>query len=389
MSRYSIETISLEGLEARAAQCWRSVRLVPLVRTRAVPKLRLARVKSSDALTITRLAAHTAHPERETAFVSVVPHSFVIGWGDDAEAEVNQGAAFVRESDGHRFHHGGCSVAVKLRMARRASDRSLRFVPQQLAVEGLLSMFFAGPSVASRDWSERVLRFGLDPRVERAVSGRSMEHLADALRVFEIVEGQCGMLLFFKDLLFGSFVAPTPEDYRSVHDSLVLDMFPAELLELAAYDVPVFKTSVSSQGVRTIQDLRTALANEEKAWGEWSKYMAGDLLRDAMMSSVYSMEGYALERFVTTLTRTGEHHTGERITARDGTLAYLSTYRLSTAQARRAYLLKLLGTNGWDLDKASASGSLTKSQFVDELTRVGFAWMLGPKILDQIRRGTL
>ncbi len=389
MNRYSIESVSLDGLEPRASQCWRGVRLVPLVRTRAVPKLRLARVAHDPELTVTRLSAHTAHPERELAFTSVVPHAFVVSWGDDAEAELNQGAAFVRESDGHRFHPHGGSVRVKLRMARRASDRSLRFAPQQLAIEGLLALFFSGPDVASRDWSERVLRRGLDPRVERAVSGRSMEHLAEALRVFEIIDGQCGMLLFFKDMLFGSFVAPTAEDYRSIHDSLVLDLFPSELLEYAAYDVPVFKTSVDSQSVRTIDDLRAALAREERAWAEWSRFMAGDLLTSAMMSSVYSMEGYKLERFVTAPSRKGEHHAGERIVARDGTLAYLKTYRLGVQQARRAYLLKLLGTNEWDLERAARESKMTVGQFVDDLSRVGFGWMLGPKVLDQIRRGTL
>jgi hypothetical protein len=386
---HSIDEVTLSGLTPRAAQCWRGVRLVPLVRTKAVPHLRIARVRTDEELTITRLSAHTAHPERELAFVSIVPHAFVVGWGEDAEAEVNQGVAFVRERDGHRFHTGGCSIAVKLRMARRASDKSLRFVPQQLAVEGLLSLFFAGPDVASRDWSERLLRRGLDPRVERAVSGRSMEHLADALRVFEILEDQCGMLLFFKDVLFGSFVAPTHEDYRAVHDSLVLDLFPAELLEYAAYDAPVFKTTVNSQGVRTIADLRAALAAQERAWAEWYSHMASGLIRDAMISGVYSMDGYRLERFVTTLARKGEHHAGERIVARDGTLAYLKSYRLGAQQARRAYLLKQLGANGWDLERAAVDSRLTELQFVDELRRAGFEWMLGSKVLDQIRRGAL
>lgn len=389
MNHYSIENITMQGLTARAAQCWRSVRLVPLVRTKAVPHLRIGRVAMKDELTITRLSAHTAQPDRELAFVSVVPHAFVVGWGEDAEAEVNQGVAFVRERDGHRFHSGGCQIAVKLRMARRASDKSLRFVPQQLAVEGLLSLFFAGPEVATRDWSERLLRRGLDPRVERAISGRSMEHLADALRVFEILDEQCGMLLFFKDVLFGSFVAPTAEDYRAVHDSLVLDLFPAELLEYAAYDAPVFKTSVDPQGVRTIADLRSALAAQERAWAEWYEHMASGLIRDAMVRSVYSMDGYRLERFVTTLARKGEHHAGERIVARDGTLAYLKSYRVGVQQARRAYLLKQLGTQSWDLARAAADSRMTEGQFVDELTRAGFAWMLGPKVLDQIRRGAL
>ncbi|MBL8684453.1 MAG: hypothetical protein JNK05_35090 [Myxococcales bacterium] len=385
MFKHSLGSVDIAGLEPRASQVWRSVRLVPLVRTKTIHGLCLARVDERDSFTVTRLGAHTAKPDRELAFLSIVPHSFVVGWGDEAEAELNQGAAFVRESDGKWFHTRGCSVKMKLRMARRASTKALRFAPQQLAIEGLLSLFFAGPEVVTRDWSERLMRRGLDPRVERALSGRALPALSEALRVFEVLDGQCGMLLYFADELFGAFVAPTPEDYRRTHESMVLDVFPAELLDYARYEAPTFRAKIDAGSARTIRELRAALDREELAWKQWTMFTASQLCRSAMVQHVYAMDGFRLERFVTTLERKGEHHAGERVVARDGTVAYLKTYRLSVAQARRAYLLRRLTEAHWDLDDAASKTRMTRGQFIDELIRFDFGWMLGPKVLHELR----
>lgn len=383
MSRRHLATVDLRGLVPRGAQVWRSVRLVPLVRERPVAKLRLAGVDLDAAVTVTTVDVHPSHRAREEHFVSVVPHAFVLAWGDDADAELSLGGSFARDEGASS--RGGCRVRTQLRMARRASERSLRFVPQQLALEGLLALHFGGPTLASRDWSERVLREGMDPRVESAVSGRWMPHLADALRTFEVLDGQCGMLLFFKDLLFGSFVAPRPEDYRALHDSLVLDLFPAELLEYASYDAPRFDASIDPALAPTLAALRRELDAEEARWGQFYEAVSGDLLREADAEAVYTMEGFTLERFVTGLRRKGEHHAGERVVARDGTLAYLKTYRLSSHQSRRAYLLDSLARAGWSLEEAAKATRLTLLQLVEELGRVGFGWMVAPRVLHELK----
>jgi hypothetical protein len=383
VKRARIDEISLGDLQVRGAQVWRSVRLVPLVRPKALSKIRLGRVNEHDAVTVTTLDAHPSHPSRGLHFVSVVPHSFVVGWGEDAEAEVNQGAALVREGDGRAVHVGGTRVRMRMRMARRASDRSLRFAPQQLAIEGLLSLYFGGPSLATRDWSERLLRRGLDPRTENAMTGRALPHLAEALRVFEVLDGQCGMLLFFKDMLFGAFVAPTHEDYRALHDSLVLDLFPAELLEYASYDAPVFHASI--EPAKTLSGLRAALEREEASWAHFYQAISASLLTEASVQHVHGMEGFELERFITRLHRKGEHHIGERIVARDGTLAYLKTYRLGAPQARRAFLLDCLGRGDWDLDRSAEIARSDRTAFIADLRLAGFEWMLGPKVLHELR----
>ncbi len=383
MSKRHVTTVDLAGLKALGAQVWRSVRLVPLVREKPVGNLRLAGVDLDEALTVTTVDVHTAHRAREKHFVSVVPHAFVLAWGDDADAEVSLGASFPRDEGASS--RGGHRVRTQLRMARRASERSVRFVPQQLALEGLLALHFGGPTLASRDWSERVLREGMDPRVESAISGRWMPHLADALRTFEVLDGQCGMLLFFKDLLFGSFVAPRPEDYRALHESLVLDLFPAELLEYARYDAPRFDAVLDPARTPTLAALRRELNAEVGRWGMFYESLSGDLLREADAEAVYTMDSFTLERFVTGLRRKGEHHVGERVVARDGTLAYLKTYRLSAPQSRRAYLLDSLARAGWSLEAAAVATRLTLAQLVEELTRVGFGWMVAPRVLHELK----
>jgi hypothetical protein len=376
-------TIALTGLQARGAQVWRSVRLVPLVRERPLQKIRLAGVDLDERLTATTVDVHPSHRAREIHFVSVVPHAYVLSWGEDCDAELSLGGSFVREES--HVPRTKNVVRAQLRMVRRASERSVRFVPQQLALEGLLSLHFGGPTLASRDWSERVLREGLSPRTEMAVSGRRMPHLADALRTFEILEQQCGMLLFYKDMLIGSFVAPRPEDYRALHESLLLDLFPGELLEYANYDAPRFTATIDPARTPTLEALRNELHAEEIRWAEFYEAVSNDLLREANAEPVYSMEGYSLERFVTELRRKGEHHAGERVVTRDGTVAYLKTYRLSSHQSRRAYLLDRLAKNGWILSEAATATRLTLQQLVEELQRVGMGWMVGEGVLHELK----
>jgi hypothetical protein len=58
-----------------------------------------------------------------------------------------------------------------------------------------------------------------DP-LQRPEEGRLIE-----LRVFEIHEGQCGVLVFVADHLASAFVVPHPEDYRLLHRTLIEDFY--------------------------------------------------------------------------------------------------------------------------------------------------------------------
>ena len=111
------------------------------------------------------------------------------------------------------------------RLARKEGSNRLRFLPLHLALEGYLALHFGGPSVLWAEWSERAVRSGLSPRAEEAYRGAEVRGLADALRVFEIHHGQCGVLVYVADALAAAFAVPHPEDYRALHPTLVHDLF--------------------------------------------------------------------------------------------------------------------------------------------------------------------
>src|SRR5262249_37036439 len=111
------------------------------------------------------------------------------------------------------------------RMAKRQDGNRLRFLPLHLAMEGLLALHFGGPTVQWGYFSREAVSKGMSPRVETSVPGWAVGGFEEALRVFEIREGQVGVLVFVADALATAFVVPHPDDYRALHDSLIQDFF--------------------------------------------------------------------------------------------------------------------------------------------------------------------
>jgi hypothetical protein len=209
--------LALPGLSTRAAQAWGGVRLVPLVRQEPIEDLRLdARLYDADFGIV--------QVDARTAYFSYIPHGFVASWTGDGTPAAAYGTQLrdPARQDGAlsrmplRFHR---------RMARRAAKDRLRFLPLHLALEGYLSLNFGGPEIAWEEWSRRAIDRGLSPRVEEAYTGAAVRGLSDALRVFEIHPGQCGVLLYVADALAAAFVVPHPEDYRALHTTLVHDLY--------------------------------------------------------------------------------------------------------------------------------------------------------------------
>ena len=107
------------------------------------------------------------------------------------------------------------------RMARRADKNRLRFLPLHLALEGYLALHFGGPDdrvggVVTHARSTT----GSRPASRRRTPGATVSGLEDALRVFEIHPGQCGVLVYVADALAAAFVVPHPDDYRALHSTL-------------------------------------------------------------------------------------------------------------------------------------------------------------------------
>ncbi|WP_032793184.1 ARPP-2 domain-containing protein, partial [Streptomyces sp. W007] len=289
---------------------------------------------------------------------------------------------------GTQFGGGGAPRAVPLpplphhRLAKRRPGDRLRFLPLHLALEGYLALHFGGPSTAWEEWSRTALRDGLSPRAEDAYLGRSVRGLADALRIFEIHPGQCGMMVYVSDALAAAFVVPHPDDYRLLHASLVEDLYGELVHQYALYGVPVPLMSVRIGGeehIRDLGELRSAARAQERAWEEAHDTLFARELLDTSYAfdRVYRMKSFTLWRFLPPFVRDrGGQHIGETITDHRGQVAYLKTFRLSDPQIRRGHLLRTLAGADWELDRAAAALGSSREELIRRLRAAGFSALL-------------
>ncbi|MFD4238272.1 hypothetical protein [Streptomyces sp. NPDC058542] len=372
--------LELTGLTARPSQVWGGVRLVPLVRGTPVEGLRLHREVYEG------LGAGIVELGPRARYVSYIPHGLVADWsgeGGPAPAAGRQSAAY-----GTQFGGGGASRAVPLpplphhRMAKRRPGDRLRFLPSHLALEGYLALHFGGPSTAWEEWSRTALRDGLSPRAEDAYLGRSVRGLADALRIFEIHPGQCGVMVYVSDALAASFVVPHPDDYRLLHASLVEDLYGELVHQYALYGAPVPQVPVRIGGeehIRDLGELRAAARAQERAWEEAHDTLFARELLDTSYAfeRVYRMKSFTLWRFLPPFVRDGGgQHIGETITDHRGRVAYLKTFRLSDAQIRRGHLLRTLARADWELDRAAAALGSSREELIRRMRAAGFSALL-------------
>lgn len=248
--------IDLTGLETRPAQTWGALRLVPLVRRAPIEDLRLHAKVYGDELSVVTL------PDR-SLYTAYVPHAFVASWTADGTPAAAYGTQL-----GQPLRH--VPIRIRRRMARRADKHRLRFLPLHLAIEGFLALHFGGPETAWDEWSRQALAHGLSPRIEEAYSGAEVRGLEDALKVFEIHPGQCGLLLYAGDTLATAFVVPHPEDYRALHPTLVRDMYGDLIHEYALYyPARDFTAELDADAIGSLADLREAAARVEREWAEF------------------------------------------------------------------------------------------------------------------------
>ncbi|WP_033825067.1 hypothetical protein [Kitasatospora sp. MBT63] len=363
-----MSTLDLTGLTARPSQVWGAVRLVPLVRGEPVEGLRLHRlVGPADAE------------------LGYVPHGFVADWAQDGTPAAAYGTQLAAG--------GALPERMPLRISGRTGGRRtrLRFLPQQLAVDGYLARHAGGPPIVWEQWSQRAVRHGLPPRAEEAYQGSEVRGLADALRVFELHPGQCGLVVYVADALAGAFVVPHPEDYRVLHPTLVLDLYGELIHHYATYMAPVpeFRARIPGAGIRSLADLRAAARRQESDWAEFhGSVLAGGLLGpEHVVRTLYRMGRFTLARLVPPFAPKQENHLGEAILDGAGRIAYLKTFRLSESQVRRGHLLDRLAAHDWHLGDTAAELGLSEAQLGLRLESAGFGSMLRQDVLDGYRSG--
>ncbi|MBW2731079.1 MAG: hypothetical protein JRH20_01730 [Deltaproteobacteria bacterium] len=375
----TVTALALRGLSFAPSQSWGGVRLVPLLREEVRDDLRLTkREYTADVMAVD--VGNAAH-------WSFVPHGIVAEWSTDGTPIVPFGTQ-VRHRDGKHVQTSAGMVQLAHRMVRREEPTRLRFLPLHLAMEGYLAHFFGGPEIAWGEYSKGAISTGLSPRVETSVSGAGLPGLSDALRIFEIHEGQVGILLYVGGALGAAFVVPHPEDYRALHTSLIEDFY-GELLVYYGLQATAerMECALPETKVSSLGQLRGELSAMRAAWATFQEEMGHRLLeRELTAQVVYSFGPFSMQHFSTDLRLKEENHLGEVIMHDDGTLQYLKTYRLSAAQARRAYLLKMLAACHWNIEATARSLGQSNDEFVLRLDKAGFDYLLKEHVLAAARR---
>ncbi|MFI1367148.1 ARPP-2 domain-containing protein [Streptomyces griseochromogenes] len=369
----------LDGLMTRPGQVWGAVRLVPLVRAEPVQDLRLhPQIYGGPGVVDLPGRRH---------YLSYIPHGFVAEWTTDG----SPAAAYGTQLSSGQPQQPVATLRLQFhrRMARREARHRLRFLPLHLALEGYLALHFGGPAIAWEEWSRQALSQGLSPRAEAAYLGADVPGLADALRVFEIHPGQCGVLVYLADALAAAFVVPHPEDYRVLHPTLVQDLYGDMVHHYATLmpPVPEFRARITDHGIRSLDELRAAARQQTAQWADFhDETMAAGLLGQAnTWQRVYRMDRFTLSRFLPPFRPKQDNHIGEAITDEHGRTVYLKTFRLSENQVRRGHLLNRLAAHDWHLADTAAELGIDEAQFGLRLKTAGFGHLLRQDVLDRYR----
>ncbi|MCW7989476.1 hypothetical protein XF35_30595 [Streptomyces platensis subsp. clarensis] len=371
--------LDLSGLTVRPAQVWGAVRLVPLVRAEPVAGLRLHRELYEGGPATVRADGRTAYS------TTYLPHGFVADWTGDGSPAASYGSQLTegRGPVACAPLHFPRKLAQKRRGKGRpsgGSSGSLRFLPLHLALDGYLALHFGGPSIVWEEWTRRAVYEGLTPRAERAYRGEAVPGLDDALRVFEIHPGQCGVLLYVADALAAAFVVPHPDDYRALHASLLQDLYGELLYHYALYGgpVPEFTTRITAEYINSLAQLRSAAERRQQEWADQhAGLMAGELLDESYdVREVYRMGRFRLSRFLPPFALHHTQHIGETITDEKGRVVYLKTFRLSEKQVRRGHVLHRLAAHEWHLGRTAEAMGITVEELARRIRRLGFEGLL-------------
>jgi hypothetical protein len=377
-----VERLVLRGLVPAPSQVFENVRLVPLMRPSPRGDLRIGRQSYDGEGGLVQLGGGLAYGS------TYMPHGFVVGWTDDGSPVASFGTQLFGAKDTPK--KGPLGTTLHHRMVKRAhGSNSLRLLPQHVAFEGFLALCFNGPEIAWSEYSRRAISRGLDPRIEAVMSGRAVPYLEDALRMFEIHDGQSGVLLFVGDELAEVFVVSHPDDYRELHRSLITDSFSETLLLSSAHSgpSPALPATIDARAIDSLAALREELRRFRARVGSAHVDMAGGLIaRDLSSERVYRAGPFSLQRFMTALDLSSDNHIGEVIVRDDGTLEYAKTYRLSAGQQRRAYLLKQLARYGWNLDATAVALRSTREELILRLSKAGFDHLIAEHVLMAARK---
>lgn len=376
---------NLNGVVIGAPQVCGAIRLVPLLREpgAVTGDLRLALRRYNE--TVAQVSVSD-----KLAYYAYVPHAMILRYSAD-DTPVAAWGGQLHKSDGKTRDYGFASVRLLERMAKREDKNQVRLLPLHLAMEGFLALYFGGPEIAWEEYSNQVYRTGFSPRSESVAWGSEIDGLAEALRVFEIAENQCGVLLFVADALASVFLLPHPDDYRAMHETLLLDFYGDLIAQYALMygSVPHAVAAPDASAVQTVADLHAVAAGLRADWSRYGETLAAGLLesRPLRAQTVREMGQFRLSRFLTDLDLSGENHLGEAVT-RTGTgeTLYAKSFRLSATQTKRAFFLQQLAAADWELDRAAANLNMERHDLVLRIEKAGFSYLFTPQVRAAARK---
>jgi hypothetical protein len=369
----------LKGLRPGPSQVFGGVRMLPLLRDLIRDDVRLFRQPLSTVGVIP--TDNKPIQDSKSIYCSFVPHALVLA-ANAQEVEVSRGLQIL---EGKKQHQ---SVTVFHRMAKREAG-GLRFLPQHLAFEGYISQHFDAPDYLWPEYTKAAARRGLQSRSETVWPGHAVCGLQDALRMFEIHDGQVGVAVFVCDALAEIFVVPHPNDYRALHKTLVEDAYADLIVQYSRYALASEVPFVMDESrVSDTATLRASFAAAKGAMLSSEQVLLQHLPATLPAEKIRDHRGLTMMRVMPHIDLDLENHIGEALTYADGDVAYLKTYRLSGAQAKRAFVLQALAKNNFHLRRTAESLQQSIRDFADRLDAAGFSYLFKPDVWAMAKAGT-
>jgi hypothetical protein len=362
------ERLELSGLRPAPCQVWGQVRLLPLVGPSAEgPRVHPLCLGGEAQV---RLSGRPGG--KGLLYSSFIPSGFV--FARSSEEALAASELWVGE-------RGEAPGGATINRLRQEKGGAMRILPLHSAVEGLLARRFRGSDVARKGWSAAFLRSGLSPRSESFIPARAIPDLEEALRHFELLPEQRGMLLFAGELLVSAVVLPHCEDYAELHLQLLQDHVPQVFLLWSLHQLET-APGILSLRAEAVVDLDSLAAELERGRVDWAQTVeqglaSGLIGRNVQMEELRVFRGAQLCRFLTGLDPQVEQHVGELMREPGGRLLYLKTLHLGRDQVERAAFIELLAEEGWSLPAIRARLGLDGAELRQRFARLGLAWMLG------------
>lgn len=370
--------LSLKGLEMAPSQIWQAIRLVPILDPEPESNLRLSLEKY-------RAPYHQVNlPGQKLAYYSYIPYGLIVNWTESGAAVVPRETQLAQ----NKLKAKTAAFHIHDKLVKQQGKNQMRFLPLHLAMESFLAHHFNAPDILWKAYSEKALRLGLSPRWEWVLPADALIGLKEALRTFEIYEQQVGMLAYIGDSLITALVVSHPEDYRQLHDSILMDFVPFFLHTFCGYNYGVqeHRVHLDEAQIHHFSDLRRALHQAEQEILDFqAQVMAQGLLkRKVEVQPYYEVGPFTLSRFITDLQSQGENHIGEIMTDDSGKVRYLKTYRLSPEQIDRARILSDLSAHDWHPRKTAEGLNMSYPAFLKRLIKLHLADLINENHLKEM-----